>query len=155
VEEIMPRSAATQEFAYNKSMATFYLDVEGLKSTDNSFNMNRITELLDLKPMEIGSIFGISRQNAHKILPLKSYHPRNAEVFEKLSQIVKCIVLLILILKIPENTRDQAELESKMAQWFKVPNPSYDMKSPSEMISQGRGEEVVRSLQSIFDSSFA
>lgn len=149
--ELTPNQANAQ----NTSLATFYHDVGGLKKGNNSYNMNRITDMLDLSPTEVGSIFGISRQNAHKIVSLKEYTPRNAVVSRKLSQIVKCIVLITLILKIPDNSQDQREMQLKISQWFKVPNPSYDMMSPWEMIANGNGEKVIQSLQSIFDSSFA
>ncbi len=63
--------------------------------------------------------------------------------------------MIRLILKTPENDLDEKTLRDKISKWFRTPNPSYDLLSPFDMISKGRGDEVIQSLNDIVESTFA
>lgn len=129
------------------------MDVGELKSSSNSFNMPCLVNLLKLGNSEFTSILDMSRQNLHSVYKNKLYHPRDLETYSKLDSITKIIVLLRLILKTPENDLDQKTLWNKIANWFRIPNPSYKMLSPFDMIAKGHGDEVIQSLTDILEST--
>lgn len=150
----MSKTVNTAIHAKNASLATMYMEIGELKPSQDSFNMQYLSNMLNLDTSEMEAILHLSRQNIHKMTRSKLYKPRTADTVDRLTTIVNCIVLVMLIAKVPETDRDQESLREKISRWFRIPNPAYDMHSPFDMIAQGRGNEVVRSLQDIFESSY-
>ena len=60
---------------------------------------------------------------------------------------IKIYSILRVLLKTPESEKDRQELDEKIFQWFRIPNPAFpDAMSPFELVSRGKGEIVIRSL---------
>lgn len=81
---------------------------------------------------------------------IQLYHPQKNKSTLTVKTLPKTLPVpysLRILLKTPESGEEEKELNEKIFQWFRIPNPAFpDAMSPFELVADGKGEIVIRSL---------
>jgi hypothetical protein len=113
----------------------------------NAFNIRSLSKVYGIKKVEMSRLLNCKRQQVNSIFAKSAYSPRSESIRNKLMDMIKIYSILNVLLKTPDSDEEKKELEEKIFQWFRIPNPSFpDAKSPFELVSEGNGNIVIRSL---------
>lgn len=113
----------------------------------NAFNIKSLSKVYGIKKVEMSKLLDCKRQQVNTIFTKSLYSPRSESIQKKLMDMIKIYSILRVLLKTPDTEEGKKELEEKIFQWFRIPNPAFpDAKSPFELVSEGNGNIVIRSL---------
>jgi hypothetical protein len=115
--------------------------------TGNAINVKSISKVYGIKKVEMSRLLKCPRQQVNTIFSKTDYAPRSKAIQQKLHDMIKIYSILRILLKTPESGEEEKELNEKIFQWFRIPNPAFpDAMSPFELVADGKGEIVIRSL---------
>lgn len=113
----------------------------------NGFDIRSISRVYGIKKVEMSKLLNCKRQQVNTIFTNSMYSPRSEAIRKKLMDMIKIYSVLRVLLRTPDSDEGKKELEQKIFQWFRIPNPAFpDAKSPFELIAEGNGNIVIRSL---------
>ncbi len=113
----------------------------------NGFNIRSLSKVYGIKKVEMSKLLNCKRQQVNTIFTKTVYAPRSESIRKKLLDMIKIYSILKVLLKTPDSNEEKKDLEEKIFQWFRIPNPAFpDVKSPFELVSEGNGNIVIRSL---------
>jgi hypothetical protein len=121
----------------------------------NIFNISALKKVYNLDVNEMTELLHRTRQQVHHIFKAKQYKPRTPDIKQILTILVEIYTLLRAILKDPETKEEELNLQEKIVQWFRIPNPVFDGKSPFQIVAEGNGKEVVLSLKNELHGAFS
>jgi len=123
------------------------LKPEGNFFSGNAFNIRSLSKVYGIKKVEMSRLLDCKQQQVNAIFTKTVYSPRSESIRNKLLDMIKIYSILKILLKTPDSDERKKELEEKNFQWFRIPNPVFpDAKSPFELVSEGSGNIVIRSL---------
>ena len=113
----------------------------------NAINIKSLNKVYGIRKVELSKLLKCKRQQVNTIYSKTEYAPRSEIIQKKLLDMIKIYSILRVLLKTPESEKEKNELEEKIFQWFRLPNPAYPgAMSPFELVSEDKGNIVIRSL---------
>ena len=113
----------------------------------SAFNIRSLSKVYGIKKVEMSRLLNCKRQQVNTIFAKSEYSPRSESIRKKLIDMIKIYSILKILLKTPDTDKGKKDLEEKIFQWFRIPNPAFpDVKSPFELVSEGNGNIVIRAL---------
>lgn len=113
----------------------------------SAINIKSLSKVYGIRKAEMSKLLKCQRQQVNAIFAKTDYTPRSKVIQKKLNDMIKIYSILRALLKTPDSEKDRQELDEKIFQWFRIPNPAFpDAMSPFELVSEGKGEIVIRSL---------
>ena len=113
----------------------------------SAINVKSLSKVYGIRKAEMSKLLKCQRQQVNTIFAKTDYTPRSKVIQKKLNDMIKIYSILRVLLKTPGSEKDRQEMDEKIFQWFRIPNPAFpDAMSPFELISEGKGEIVIRSL---------
>lgn len=123
------------------------MDQEETFFSGNAFNIRSLSKAYGIQKVEMSRLLKCKRQQVNTIFSKNEYIPRSKDIYQKLLELVKIYSILRMLLKAPKNETGSMRLEEKIFRWFRIPNPAYpDAMSPFDMVAEGKGIVVIRSL---------
>jgi hypothetical protein len=113
----------------------------------NAINIKSLSKVYGIRKVEMSRLLKCQRQQINAIYSKTDYAPRSKEIQKRLNDLIKIYSVLSVLLKTPKSEKEQKELEEKIIQWFRIPNPAFpDAMSPFELVAEGKGNIIIRAL---------
>jgi hypothetical protein len=113
----------------------------------NAINIKSLSKVYGIRKAEMSKLLKCQRQQVNTIYSKTNYAPRSKDIQQKLHDMIKIYSILRVLLKSPVSDTEQQELEEKIFQWFRIPNPAFpEAMSPFELVANGKGNIVIHSL---------
>jgi uncharacterized protein (DUF2384 family) len=112
--------------------------VSDLMDRSGGFLLAKICNVLGVEKSGFAVLTHRRVESVAKLFSEKSFKPRNSTTIK----IIKELVQLIGILR-------SMGLEEDAARWMNAPLPSYDGKSPFELVASGQGQKLISRLLSL------
>lgn len=113
----------------------------------NAINVKSLSRVYGIRKVEMSRLLRCQRQQVSAIFSKTNYAPRSKVIQQKLHDMIKIYSILRVLLKTPASEKERKELDEKIFQWFRIPNPAFpDAMSPFELVSEGKGDIVILSL---------
>ena len=123
------------------------MEQEEVFFSNGGINVRSLSSAYGIKKVEMSRLLNCKRQQANAIYTKTGYSPRSKVIYQKLLDLIKIYSLLKVLLKTPKPGDEKKRLDEKIFQWFRIPNPAFpDAMSPFELVSEGKGHIVIRSL---------
>jgi uncharacterized protein (DUF2384 family) len=103
--------------------------------SDGKYNLSRICASLRLKAADLGTLTARSTESVARSVAKDAFTQPEAAT-EKVSRELVQIVGLLRAMK----------LEADAGTWFKTPLPSYKGRTPLELVSDNKGQELISRL---------
>ena len=101
------------------------------------FHVARICKVLGVETSEFARLSERRVESVAKLFKKETVKPRNEKTVEVLHEMIQIITILRAM-----------GLSRSAARWMKTPIPSFSGKTPTDLIAQGHGQELIGRLTS-------